>query len=156
MRSKPGAASNGAEASRSNLDVTHHRYSTKSIIQLLLKTGSSYRTVVERLHHDHEVEGLNPAGHWAFFSAVVLCCQLGGSFAQWLAYLHPDPNALGSIPSIPENFSEEKIVDVAEFIKWRCLEKSGQWLENVEQNHLGLSSGKLVLQKGCVVSYSAT
>ena len=28
----------------------------------------------------------------------------GGSIAQWLAYLLPDPAALGLIPSIPKNF----------------------------------------------------
>ena len=28
-----------------------------------------------------------------------------------------------------------------------CLEKSGQWLENVDQTHLVLASGKLVVQK---------
>ena len=37
----------------------------------------------------------------------------------------------GSIPSIPEKFSEEKIVAVAEVNQWLCLEESGQWLENV-------------------------
>ena len=66
--------------------------------------------------------------------------------------MYSDPTALGSIPSIPENFSEEQIVDVAEFIKWRCLEKSGHGLENVEQNHLGLSSGKLELQKAALLA----
>ena len=38
----------------------------------------------------------------------------GGSIAQWQAYLLPDPAAMGSIPIIPEIFSEERIVDVAE------------------------------------------
>ena len=55
-----------------------------------------------------------------------------GSIAQWLAYLLPDPAALGSIPSIP------KLVNVAEFNQRRCLEESGQWLENVVQTHLVL------------------
>ena len=32
----------------------------------------------------------------------------GGSIAQWLAYLFPDPAAPGLIPNIPEIFSEEK------------------------------------------------
>ena len=39
---------------------------------------------------------------------------MGGSIAQWLAYLLPEPAAQGSIPIIPEIFSEEKNVDVAE------------------------------------------
>ena len=43
-------------------------------------------------------------------------------------------------------FPEEKIVDVAEVIKWSWPEESEQWLENVGQTHLGLASGKLVLQ----------
>ena len=44
----------------------------------------------------------------------------------------PDPGALGSIP---EEFSEEKIVDIAK-VKQRCrLEGSGQWLENVDPTH---------------------
>ena len=47
---------------------------------------------------------------------------------------------LGSIPSVPKKFSEEKIVDVAEVNQWRCLEESGLWLENVDQTHLVLAS----------------
>ena len=43
-------------------------------------------------------------------------------------------------------FPEEKIVDVAEVMKWSWPEESEQWLENVGQTHLGLASGKLVLQ----------
>ena len=47
----------------------------------------------------------------------------------------------GLIPSVPEFFSEEK--------KLRCvyLGESEQWIENVVPTHLGLVSGKLVLQK---------
>ena len=33
-------------------------------------------------------------------------------------------------------FSEEKIVNGAEVNQRRCLKKSGQWLENVDQTHL--------------------
>ena len=40
-----------------------------------------------------------------------------------------DPPAPGAIPSAPQRFSEEN-VDVAEVIQQRCLEESGQWLEN--------------------------
>ena len=32
----------------------------------------------------------------------------------------------GSIPSIPEFFAEEKIVNVAEVNQQRCIEESGQ------------------------------
>ena len=39
-----------------------------------------------------------------------------GSVAKWLAYLHPDTAALGSIPLLPEMFSEEKIIDVLRLI----------------------------------------
>ena len=38
--------------------------------------------------------------------------RIRGSKAQWLEYVHPDPAAPVSIPSIPEFFSED-IVDVA-------------------------------------------
>ena len=47
-----------------------------------------------------------------------------------------------------KDFSEEKIVNVAEVNQQRCLE-SEPWLENVEQTHLVLASRKLVLQKNC-------
>ena len=47
------------------------------------------------------------------------------------------PAAPGSIPSVA----------VAEVNQWRWLEESGQWLENVDRTHLGLASGKLVLQQ---------
>ena len=56
-----------------------------------------------------------------------------GSIAQWLAKLI--------------FFLEVNIVNVAEVNQWPCLEESGQWLENVDQTHLILTSGKLVLQK---------
>ena len=59
----------------------------------------------------------------------------------------PDPAAPNLIPSILEIFSEEKIVDVAEVNQQRCLEESGQWLENVDRTHPPLASGKPVLQK---------
>ena len=56
------------------------------------------------------------------------------------------PPAHCSIPSISKKF-RGTIVDVAEVNQWCCLEKSGQWLENVDQNHPVLASGKLVLKK---------
>ena len=59
----------------------------------------------------------------------------------------PDPAAPGLIPSIPQNFTEENIVNVAEVNQQRCIEESGQRLENVDQTHLVLASGMLVLQK---------
>ena len=62
--------------------------------------------------------------------------------SQWIAYLLPDPAAPGSIPSVPR----KKIVDIAEGNQPGCLEERGQWLENVNQTHLVLASGKLVLQ----------
>ena len=57
------------------------------------------------------------------------------------------PSFPGSIPSIPEKISEDKIVDVAEFNQWRCLEESQQGLEIFDRTYLVLASGKLVLQK---------
>ena len=58
-----------------------------------------------------------------------------------------DTAASDSIHSAPKKISEEKIVDVAEVNQWHCLDESGQWLENLDQTHLVLASGKLVLQK---------
>ena len=69
----------------------------------------------------------------------------GGSIAQWLAYLLPDPAAPGLIPSNPEIVSDENIVGVAQVNQRSCLDESGQWLENNAQTHVALSSGKLVL-----------
>ena len=59
---------------------------------------------------------------------------------------------MGSIPGVAEFFSEEKFVYVAEVNQRRCLEKSEQWLENVDQTHLALASGKPVLTKNLSVS----
>ena len=42
---------------------------------------------------------------------------------------------------------------VAEVNQKLCLRESGQWLENVDQSHLVLASGKLVLQK-CMLTFS--
>ena len=68
---------------------------------------------------------------------------LGGSIAQTLAYLLPDPAAPGLIPNVPQKISEEKIVNHE-----RCSGESGQWLENVDRSHLVLlASGKQVQQK---------
>ena len=36
--------------------------------------------------------------------------QYGGSIAQWLSYLLPDPAAPGLIPDVPEKFSEDKML----------------------------------------------
>ena len=55
-----------------------------------------------------------------------------GSITQRLAYLLPDPAVPGSIPSIPKNFSEEKIVNVVYANQRHWFEESGQWLENVD------------------------
>ena len=40
-----------------------------------------------------------------------------------------------------------EIVDVAELNEWRCLVETEQLLDNVDQTHLVLASGKLVLQQ---------
>ena len=72
---------------------------------------------------------------------------MGGILTQWLAHLLPDPAAPALIPNVPKKNSEENFVNVAEVNQWRCLEQSGQWLENVDWTHLALASGKVVLQK---------
>ena len=71
----------------------------------------------------------------------------GGSIAQWLAYLLPDPAAPGLIPSVPR----KKIVDIAEVNQPGCLVERGQWPENVNRTHLVLASSKLVLQKDALL-----
>ena len=71
----------------------------------------------------------------------------GSSIAQSLAYSLPSPAAPELIPGIPKKISSERIVDVAEVHQRCCLEESGQRLDYVNQTHLALASGKLVLQK---------
>ena len=66
--------------------------------------------------------------------AKILTWKRGGSIAQFLVYLLPDPTARGFIPS--KKNSEEKIIDVAEVNQWRWVEESEQWLENVDRTHL--------------------
>ena len=48
------------------------------------------------------------------------------------------------------NFFAGNIIDVAEVNQLHWLEESRQWLENVDQTHLVLASGKPVLQKNCI------
>ena len=72
----------------------------------------------------------------------------GVGIAQWLAFALPDPAVPGSILGIPQKISE-KIINVAKVNQQHyCFE---QWLNNVDQTHLALASGKLVIQKrqGC-------
>ena len=57
------------------------------------------------------------------------------------------PSSPGFDPQALPNFYRGKIINVAEVNQQRWLEENGQWLENVDQTHLGLASGKLVLQK---------
>ena len=45
------------------------------------------------------------------------------------------------------NFFRGKLFNVAVVNQLRWFEESGQWLKNVDQFHLGLASGKQVLQK---------
>ena len=75
---------------------------------------------------------------------------IGSSIAQWLvwlAYLLLDSAAPGLIPGIPQKISVEKIVEIAKVHQQRCIGEREQWLKNVNQAHLVLASGKLVLQK---------
>ena len=50
-----------------------------------------------------------------------------GQHSAKLSILASRP-ALGSIP---EKFSEDKIVDVVLANQWQCLEESARWLENI-------------------------
>ena len=54
------------------------------------------------------------------------------AYHNCLVYLLLDPAAPGLIPSIPEFFSEEKILDVVEVNQWHHIEESEKWLENVD------------------------
>ena len=45
-------------------------------------------------------------------------------------------------PAFPKKFKWKKISKIVEVDQKRRLEGSGQWLENVDQNHLVLASGK--------------
>ena len=81
------------------------------------------------------------------FYVIKLIVLEWSSIAHWLGYLLLDPAAPGSIPNVPQKISQGKNVSVSEVNQWRCLEESGQWLENVDRTHLVLGSGKLVLQK---------
>ena len=63
-------------------------------------------------------------------------------------------SVIASRPSYPQfdsqhsrKFFRGKIINVAQVNQQRCLEESGQWLENVDQTHLVLGSGKLEQQK---------
>ena len=53
---------------------------------------------------------------------------------------------MSSIASVPKKNSEENIVDVDVVYQRRCLEESGQWLENVDRTHLDMASCKLALK----------
>ena len=52
-----------------------------------------------------------------------------------------------SCPWFYSQHSPKNFIDVAEFNQWRRLDKCVQWLENLDQSHLVLASGKPVLQK---------
>ena len=49
--------------------------------------------------------------------------QDSGRIAQWLKDLLPDPAAPGSIPSVPQTFSEEHIVNIVEVNLWCCYNR---------------------------------
>ena len=68
-----------------------------------------------------------------------------GSIAQWLAYLLLSQQPQVRFPAFSKKFQRKNC-------QWcigqrRCLEESGQWIENVDRSHLVLASGRLVLQK---------
>ena len=49
--------------------------------------------------------------------------DFGSSIAEWLAYLLPDPSALGSIPNVPKRIQRKTNVGVAEVYQWHWLEE---------------------------------
>ena len=70
----------------------------------------------------------------------------GGRIAQWLAFMLPDPAALGLTNIIHKKISEERNVHFAEVYQWCCLDESGLWLEIFYRTHISLTIGKLALQ----------
>ena len=61
--------------------------------------------------------------------------------------MFPDPATSGSIPGIPEFFSEETVINVAE-VNQRCwFEENEQWLENVDRTHYNKNTLKLGVVK---------
>ena len=89
----------------------------------------------------------------SFLNHLLWCLQLSGKDEQEAGQHSTMVSLHASISSCPEfdpqcscNFSKEKIADVAEVNQWRCLEESGQWLENVDGTLLVLASGKLSTQ----------
>ena len=87
--------------------------------------------------------------------AKILTWKRGGSIAQFLVYLLPDPTARGFIPS--KKISEEKIIDVAEVNQWRWVEESEQWVENVDQTHQVVADIDLAfLATLCHVSFTGS
>ena len=72
----------------------------------------------------------------------------GGQRSTMVSILTSGPSCPGfNVTAFPIFFQKFFFVNVAEVNQWRCLEESGQLLENVDQTHLVLSSGRLVLQK---------
>ena len=68
-----------------------------------------------------------------------------------VTYLLLTQQPLVRFPAFPI-FLRGKIINVSEVNQWRCLEESGQWLENVDRTHLVLASGKPVLNN-CRYNY---
>ena len=66
----------------------------------------------------------------------------GGLYSTEVAFL-----LLTQWPWIRYSAFTKIYFDVAEVYRWLWLEESGQRLENVDQTHLVLASGKLVQQK---------
>ena len=74
--------------------------------------------------------------------------------AKWLARLLPGPAAPGSVPSIHEKFSDDKIVDVVEVNQWSYLKQTLPWLENVNLIHLELSSVTKKVEVKCPFGFT--
>ena len=72
-----------------------------------------------------------------------------GNIPQWLEYLLPDQAAPGSNPCVPKKNSRNELLML-------LMSNNGKWLENVDQTHLELASGKLVLQLLCSVWHHQT
>ena len=85
-----------------SLKQVHHR--SAAFLALLCSMRQSTLNLQRIMNKEREI-----GGGWG-----------GGSLSQWLAHLVQDPAAPGSIPSIPKEFSQEKLSKIAKVNQGQC------------------------------------
>ena len=100
-----------------------------------------------------EVLGISKAADGQFLTSEIIYQKktfsiggVGGRGSTMVGILAFGPTCPRFDSKHPRISLEEKIIDVAEINPWHCLEESGQWLENLDQTHIMLHSGKPALQ----------